>query len=39
MNDFFEFFRYLTDSEEVLRTGGLVAVTLIVFAENGLFFA
>ncbi len=39
MNDFFEFLRYLTNSEEVLRTGGLVAVTLIVFAENGLFFA
>ncbi len=39
MNELLDFFRYLTNSEEVLRTGGLVAVTLIVFAENGLFFA
>lgn len=39
MNEILEFFRYLTDSEEILRTGGLVLVTLIVFAENGLFFA
>lgn len=39
MNEILDFFRYLTDSEEILRTGGLVLVTLIVFAENGLFFA
>ncbi|MDR6194027.1 DedA family protein [Siphonobacter sp. SORGH_AS_0500] len=29
----------LTDSQEIIRTGGLVVITLIVFAENGLFFA
>ncbi|WP_028664576.1 DedA family protein [Runella zeae] len=33
------FFQYLLDSEEIIRTGGLVLITLIIFAENGLFFA
>ena len=28
----------LTDSKEIIATGGLFLVTLIVFAENGLFF-
>lgn len=39
MNSLIEFFQYLLNSEEIIRTGGLVVVTLIVFAENGLFFA
>jgi membrane-associated protein len=39
MNAIFEFFQYLLNSEEIIRTGGLVVITLIVFAENGLFFA
>ena len=39
MDSIIEFFRYLLNSEEVIRTGGLVLITLIVFAENGLFFA
>ena len=39
MDSIVEFFRYLLNSEEVIRTGGLVLITLIVFAENGLFFA
>ena len=39
MNEFLEWLRYLTDSEEVIMTGGLALVTLIVYAENGLFFA
>ncbi len=34
-----EFFQFLLDSEEIIRYGGLALVTLIVFAENGLFFA
>ncbi|MDF7818305.1 VTT domain-containing protein [Runella sp. MFBS21] len=33
------FFQYLLDSEEIIRTGGLILITLIIFAENGLFFA
>lgn len=39
MNSLIEFFQYLLNSEEIIRTGGLAVVTLIVFAENGLFFA
>lgn len=39
MNEFLEWLRYLTNSEEVIMTGGLALVTLIVYAENGLFFA
>ena len=39
MNEYLEWLRYLTDSEEVIMTGGLALVTLIVYAENGLFFA
>lgn len=30
--------QYLLDSEELIRTGGLVAITLIIFIENGFFF-
>ncbi len=39
MNTIVEFFQYLLNSEELIRTGGLIVITLIVFAENGLFFA
>lgn len=39
MNSIIEFFQYLLNSEELIRTGGLIVITLIVFAENGLFFA
>lgn len=39
MSSIVDFFQYLLDSEELIRTGGLLVITLIVFAENGLFFA
>jgi membrane-associated protein len=39
MDSITNFFQYLLDSEEIIRTGGLVLITLIIFAENGLFFA
>jgi membrane-associated protein len=39
MEQIYEFFHFLTDSEDIIQTGGLLAITLIVFAENGLFFA
>lgn len=39
MDAIIDFFQYLLNSEEIIRTGGLVLVTLIIFAENGLFFA
>lgn len=39
MTNIIEFFQYLLNSEELIRTGGLIVITLIVFAENGLFFA
>jgi len=39
MNSIIDFFQYLLNSEEIIRTGGLVLITLIIFAENGLFFA
>lgn len=29
----------MLNSEEIIVTGGLIVITLIVFAENGLFFA
>lgn len=35
---FTELITYLTNSQEIIKTGGLILVTLIVFAENGLFF-
>ncbi len=38
MNQILEFFNYLTNSEEIIRTGGLIAILLIVYVENGLFF-
>ncbi|GHB51967.1 DedA family protein [Persicitalea jodogahamensis] len=39
MDAIVEFFQYILNSEEIIRTGGLIVITLIVFAENGLFFA
>jgi membrane-associated protein len=39
MDSIIEFFQYILNSEEIIRTGGLIVITLIVFAENGLFFA
>lgn len=33
-----EFFLMLLDSEEIIQTGGLIAIVLIVYVENGLFF-
>lgn len=39
MNSIVEFFQYILNSEEIIRTGGLLVITFIVFAENGLFFA
>ena len=38
MNQIVDFFQYLLNSEEIIRTGGLVLITLIIFVENGLFF-
>ncbi|WP_420150703.1 DedA family protein [Spirosoma sp.] len=38
MDQIIEFFRYLLNSEEIIRTGGLIVITLIVFVENGFFF-
>lgn len=39
MDAIVEFFQYILNSEEIIRTGGLIVILLIVFAENGLFFA
>lgn len=38
MTQIAEFFQYLLNSEEIIRTGGLVLITLIIFIENGIFF-
>nr|WP_293839960.1 VTT domain-containing protein [uncultured Arsenicibacter sp.] len=38
MDQLIGFFQYLLNSEEIIRTGGLVLITLIIFVENGLFF-
>lgn len=38
MQQLTDFFQYLTNSEEIIQTGGLIAIVLIVFIENGLFF-
>ena len=39
MDSIIDFFNYILNSEEIIRTGGLLVITFIVFAENGLFFA
>lgn len=38
MNQITEFFQYIMNSEEIIQTGGLIAIVLIVYIENGLFF-
>lgn len=38
MNDWLHYWNLLTDSREILTQGGLILVTLIVFAETGIFF-
>lgn len=38
MDAILEFFRYLLNSEEIIRTGGLVLITLIILIENGVVF-
>ncbi|WP_461096588.1 DedA family protein [Spirosoma luteolum] len=38
MHQIVDFFQYLLNSEEIIRTGGLVLITLIVYVENGIFF-
>lgn len=38
MSQIVDFFQYLLNSEEIIRTGGLIVVTLIVYIENGVFF-
>ncbi len=38
MHEIFEFFSTITNSEEIIKAG-LYIIVLIVFAENGLFFA
>jgi membrane-associated protein len=37
-NSFSEFIKFISDSEEIISKGGLIAIALIVFAETGLFF-
>jgi membrane-associated protein len=34
-----DFFKFLLDSEEIIQYGGLALIVLVVYAENGLFFA
>lgn len=38
MSQIVDFFQYLLNSEEIIRTGGLIVITLIVYIENGIFF-
>jgi len=38
MESIIQFFKLLLDSEEIVTTGGLVLITIIVYAETGLFF-
>lgn len=38
MNEVLEFIRFLLNSEEIVSKGGLILITLIVYAETGLFF-
>ncbi|GAB2649498.1 DedA family protein [Emticicia sediminis] len=38
MEQISEWFKYLMDSEELIRTGGLITITLIIFIENGVIF-
>ena len=38
MHQIIDFFQYLLNSEAIIRTGGLVLITLIILIENGVFF-
>ena len=38
MDEIVSFFNYIMNSEEIIQTGGLLAIILIVYIENGLFF-
>ncbi|KOY87484.1 alkaline phosphatase [bacterium 336/3] len=38
MDEFFAFFKTLTDSKEAIQTGGLLLITIIVYLETGWFF-
>jgi membrane-associated protein len=38
MEQITDFFQYILNSEEIIQTGGLIAIVLIVYIENGLFF-
>jgi len=38
MDEISSFFTYIMNSEEIIQTGGLLAILLIVYIENGLFF-
>lgn len=38
MDQIIDFFQYIMNSEEIIQTGGLLAIILIVYVENGLFF-
>lgn len=38
MESVFSFFHYLMNSEEIIQTGGLIVILLIVYLENGFVF-
>jgi len=38
MDEFFAFFKTLTNSKEAIQTGGLLLITIIVYLETGWFF-
>jgi len=38
MEEISSFLTYIMNSEEIIQTGGLLAILLIVYIENGLFF-
>ncbi len=38
MDSIIDFFRYLLNSEEIIKTGGLVLISVIIFVENGVIF-
>ncbi len=38
MHNIVDFFHTLLNSEEIIRTGGLVLITIIILVENGFFF-
>ena len=38
MQSITDFFYLLMDSKEIIQTGGLIAIVLIVYVENGMFF-